>query len=519
MKFYTIRFSNNFSIPEFLESYPCVVLMSDNWNDFGYETYYHFYYILKENISEYIGASKILNKDNCCTRFNIPSEFEYLDKSVYCSLGQNLKFYESLISIANNTIAKNILNALNDVAVNDNSYLIFKNYLGFHDSLIRWSEAQKALKEAKMLFGDSIKEKNLHFTFSCKLKNATLPHKINLDFDYNELPYRINAFVGKNATGKTKILTELAMRISGVKQSENNNFIPEKPSFSKVIAISYSAFDDLYKPFKEIHIIEESREKEIVQKEEASLDSDNKLDEAIFGSYVYCGIHNSKGLLNLEEIEKNFFKSYSHIVSMGRLPQWEDIMTNILEEEHLEFIERISGEFENKDDFEISKLNSSLSSGQNIMLATITEVIANIEKDSILLFDEPELHLHPNAISNFMRMIYEILKKFDSYAVLSTHSPLIIQEIPSKYIHIFNRSKNTPYIISPDKECFGENINVLTNDIFEVREHESNYTVWFKGMKEEGHSLEFIEEHFNGKLSYNASVYLNTLYSEDLEEE
>lgn len=57
------------------------------------------------------------------------------------------------------------------------------------------------------------------------------------------------------------------------------------------------------------------------------------------------------------------------------------------------------------------------SSGQQILICTITELIANIENESIILFDEPEIHLHPNAIANMVRMFYRLLDEFNSYAI------------------------------------------------------------------------------------------------------
>lgn len=72
---------------------------------------------------------------------------------------------------------------------------------------------------------------------------------------------------------------------------------------------------------------------------------------------------------------------------------------------------------------------------------------------------------HTDSISkkvtaNTMRMFYRLLEEFDSYAIIATHSPLIIQEIPSKYIRSLT-------IHTPDNECFGENVTKITDDIFE----------------------------------------------------
>lgn len=513
MKFYIRGFTHNFTIPTSVVEFPSVVLMTDNWNDYGYETYFHVYYIYNSDAFEYMGACKICSKLNPTTRLVIPREFECLDEN-FCSLGQSVSYYETICKEGFER-AKKILNSLNDTALNDDIRIRFKDEPAFKESLLRFSEAGKALKEAKLYFGESIIiDRSLNFRFEYKIPNATSPHRVDLNFSENDVPFRINCFVGKNATGKTRILTELASRLSGAKKSGNRSFTPERPSFSKIIAISYSAFDELYKPFEE----EKNEKKQLEGKNENDETEDNnRIEDTILGSYVYCGLRNSKGLLTINEIEENFFNAYNKVLKREREQKWIEIMSNILEPEHLRIIDDIRVIRTKVASEPTNFLSSYLSSGQNIMLSTITEVIANIEVDSLLLFDEPELHLHPNAIANFMRMFYELLSTFNSYAILSTHSPLIIQEIPSKFVKLFNRSNNTPYITDPDGECFGENISVLTNDLFEVREHESNYKTWLKKMKEEGNSYDNIIQKFDFNLSYNAQTYLNALYVEEVE--
>ena len=124
-----------------------------------------------------------------------------------------------------------------------------------------------------------------------------------------------------------------------------------------------------------------------------------------------------------------------------------------------------------------------------------------------LLFDEPELHLHQNATANTMRMFYRLLEEFNSYAIIATHSPLIIQEIPSKYIRSLARVNNVLTIHTPDNECFGENVTKITDDIFDVRSTESNYKSILRKLIQKM-EYEDILELFNGKLSFNAMIYL-----------
>lgn len=483
MKFFVRQYRSPFN---YEQKYPFVVLTTDDWNDYKIaETLFHAELYIKEGEYINLGDIKIMTLKHVKTRNVILSEFDILDES-YCSLGQTLDFYSKLSKQAEEIYVP-FLKGLRDCATDHKIAEKFQNEEIFISSLLRFSEAEKAMKEAKKYFGDNTEEeKVLEFSFKYKIDEATSPHEVSLDFKRNIIPYRINAFVGKNATGKTKILTELAVHISGIKKNRDN-FLPARPSFSKVIAISYSAFDELYKPF------------------ESGEPKDEKKEDTEFFSYKYCGLRNKDGVLSLDQLEEQFIQSFEIIKERRREEAWKKIMQNVFEEDHLILIENIS---ERRVTGSIKNL---LSSGQNILLSTITDVIAYIEEDSILLFDEPEIHLHPNAIANFMRMFYEILEDFNSFAVISTHSPIIIQEIPSRYIRIFSRVMTTPLIEHPFNECFGENISSITNDIFDVREHESNYKTIFKLMAKR-YSKDEIISHFEDELSYNALTYLNSIF-------
>lgn len=145
------------------------------------------------------------------------------------------------------------------------------------------------------------------------------------------------------------------------------------------------------------------------------------------------------------------------------------------------------------------------------MLCTLTEVISKIEKESLLLFDEPELHLHPNAVANTLRMFYKLLEEFDSYAIFATHSPLIVQEIPSRYVQILTRIENILMVSSPTLECFGENVTNITNDIFDVNASESNYKTILMKLSQKM-SFDEVLGIFDGELSFNAMIYLKSCY-------
>jgi predicted ATPase len=558
--------------------YPHVILITDRWDDFSYETLFRAYLYVNENECTYLGKLKILNGYRCVTRDVLESEFEILSED-FCSLGQTIEYYRTLKHIrekGNEEIAEDILTSLNDIAYDktkEKKFIRKFSSSGISTSLKRDSEAYHVY-----LFGHSIyfntEDKNsnesdyLNFKFSYKIPGLNDVHTIDFDFSKKgELPNRINVIVGKNGTGKTKILSSLASYLSGYKKIDDSVEINNRPFFSRYIAISYSAFDN-FNMFKEtfcnrnniantlkakisdaekifedtIKYIECQKKnetlatwKEIIKdiyntlqsnqylyeliespQDEILGNEDNDMTENRLFSYVYCGIKSKNKLINDNELLDNFTESYRYIKKKNRQEEWKKILSEIIEEKYI--IEQISDLREDFSKDDLKKLFSKFSSGQKITIYIFTEVIENITPKSFLLIDEPEIHLHPNAISNFMRMINVILEKFDSYAVIATHSPLILQEIPSRSVRVFKRFNNTPFVDSLSHESFGENISIITNEIFNVREVESNYKTYLRILKENGMSYSEIVDLFDKKLSFNALTYLNSIYTFNEEE-
>jgi len=464
---------------------PCVLLVTDNWNDYGFETTFEAIYYDAYRHETNIGIIKILHIDTNTTRGVIPHCFTRLDEC-YCSLGIDISYYKNLCNLGHAT-SKQILAGLNDTATNRIIRERFTNHKGFKESLLRNSESEKALNEAGEYFGQQKRNNVFNFTFSTLLSNASTQHIINFDFLKDKfLPYRINVLIGKNGTGKTQVLSKLANALSGYGHKEQGFFTPTRPLFSKVIAISYSAFDKFEKPHQE--------------PTDDSLVAQLNGEKTSF-SFVYCGIQGPNGVYKPDEIVENFTQSFIKVQELGRTEKWRKVLEQIIEPEHAYILEHIQQ----------GRFDIDMSSGQSVIMSTITEVIAHITNESILLFDEPELHLHPNAMSNLIRMFYVLLEEFNSYAIVSTHSPIIIQETPSKFVTVLERFNDTPFVRKLGLECFGENIGSITNETFGVKNIESNYKGWLEKMARDM-SYDEVLEKFQNNLSFNAMTYLNILY-------
>lgn len=107
-----------------------------------------------------------------------------------------------------------------------------------------------------------------------------------------------------------------------------------------------------------------------------------------------------------------------------------------------------------------------LSSGQKIVLLSLTSLSLKVKEKTFVLVDEPELFLHPSMIKSYTRALIEIITKNNGICIIATHNPIVLQEIQTSCVKII---KNNGEIESFEKlgiNSFGENINTLNNLIF-----------------------------------------------------
>ncbi|MGC2236175.1 MAG: AAA family ATPase [Pyrinomonadaceae bacterium] len=438
-----------------------VLVQNDGWNDFGYKTEFSLFYYDAESVVSYVGETKIMKIDIEDTIESIPKRFFSLEAD-FCSLGQTYDFYYKLKGLLKKNF-ESVLFAIRDSAFFPDIHDNFENNYIFKKSLIRTDKAERLLREAKYKVLDYDLSNLYSFSFDFKPKFSDISVTVTFDFKNNsDSPDRIYGLIGKNATGKTQLITSLPIEIA------NNNsklFSPRTPLFSKVIAVSYSVFDTFVIPSK----------------------------TASF-NYVYCGLKDKKGeLISNQGLILRFHHTWKKIKELSRMEEWREILLNFIEEELInEFIVLDNDEKYDVSIDGFSRVRAIMSSGQNIILYIVTEIVANIRYDSLLLYDEPETHLHPNAISQLVNAIYELVNKFESYCILATHSPLIIRELLSKNVLVIERNGNVPSVRKIGIESFGENLTVLTEEVFGNRAVNKQHKIILQKMVDEGKSYDQI---------------------------
>ncbi|WP_429135021.1 AAA family ATPase [Aeromonas veronii] len=412
------------------------VLIADNWDDYNYKTTFCMVYF-DNGKKELIGYVKIGSKKNATTTSVIPSDFSSLEDGFF-SLGQSTSYYKKMRELFGNRI-NSVLYSLRDVAFFADLSEEYESLEIFRVSLIRDDAAERLLRTAKpMVYGRSLDSLySFEYSFHPKYSDTSVLVPFHFSPD-GFLPKRIIALIGKNGAGKTQLLTTLPQDIAN---GNSDSLIPQKPMYSKVIAVSYSTFDNFDIPKKTSEF-----------------------------NYVYCGLRDEKGDIRSRKGQlQKFHNTWKKISKLGRLEKWKKVISNFIDAELIDLFIKSDASNNSQLYFDMQgfgKARESLSSGQSIVLFVVSEIVANIRYDSLLLFDEPETHLHPNAISQLMNGIAELVSEFESYCIIATHSPIIIQELFSRDVLVISREGNIPSVKRIGIESFGENLSVITEEIF-----------------------------------------------------
>lgn len=473
------------------QQYPCVVLERGKpWNDFGHVTRFTAWFYPAPQREIRLGFVKILHRGRI--RTELPRDFEQLDED-FCCLGQDMEFYERVHGLGP-ALSRDILSGLRDVVLNPSHREPFANELGYTRSLLRSSSALLALRGARSLFGTPTEPQGApsfdefllppNFSYRVHLDGFDLMHELEIGFQVrDEWLGRVVALVGRNGAGKTALMAKLSHALCGLMPEDSSGLSPTKPPVSQVITISYSPFDTFIRPRHQLGV-----------------------------SYVYCGLRDPGDKVDLRWALSTFDEALESIREQGRWEVWSRLLevSGILEE--LPFSTSVA-QYPGR----LSAWIQQQSSGHKVVLLILARVFANIQRRSILLFDEPETHLHPHLLSALMRLLHLLLHEYDSYAVVATHSPIVIQELTARDIRIIEREGNTPFVSRYPGESFGENLTEIVNTAFRVDEKSKNYFRILRHLVNERQHRSDVAALFDPRLNLNVRMALHALTADSEE--
>jgi hypothetical protein len=271
---------------------PLAVLTWNNWDDYGYKTTFNSTLWLSSSESINIGRTKILRLDQQYGPTSMPSQPVQELGTEYCSVGGDRKYYETLFNLGP-AIYGPYLQGISDAAYSPYVRAKFEDLEGYRVSLMRFSGAQRTIADASLLFASStpvVRQAGDGFEFSFKTSLAPTANSFVIDFDFRRRGHlfnRMNVLIGYNGTGKTRLLSNLAIVASGYGYEDKKAALERRlgtlvgtpPPFKTVVVVSYSAFDTFIIPGRTAEEI-------------------NRLatDGTIFG-YVYCRLRDARLIL------------------------------------------------------------------------------------------------------------------------------------------------------------------------------------------------------------------------------
>lgn len=347
---------------------------------------------------------------------------------------------------------------MQDCAINKSIYEMFNTHEVFNKSLIRDIATERAIKEAPFVVDGRKPEDAYSFEYTFHpIYNEDAYVKWKVDIDYEPVNFkRTLGLIGENGVGKTQLLANCIDSLL----EKDNEALNNQPMFASVFVVCSSVYDAY-----------------------------NKIDKKSSELQLYiCTTEQGESMVDNLEIEINAilerptFYHDNDVESMREVYQNllacefdNAVVSDLLYSEPAEY----QGEMYQRYylDKEILKnIVEILSSGQLQMFVLITYICAHIHLASLVIVDEPEVHLHPKLITDFIRLLNRLLDLFESYAIISTHSPLVIREIVGENVYQMRRGKgNQPLLGKVAYETFGEDISTLYYNIFGCEERNSYF--------------------------------------------
>lgn len=136
---------------------------------------------------------------------------------------------------------------------------------------------------------------------------------------------------------------------------------------------------------------------------------------------------------------------------------------------------------------------------------------------TLVFLDEPEGHLHPPLLSAFVRALSELLTDTNGVAIIATHSPVILQEVPRSCIWKLRRTGANSHAERLEVESFGADITTLTTEIFGLEVTNSGFHSLLQILVNKYHTYDAVLRALNGQLGNEGRALVRTMVALDAE--
>ncbi len=389
----------------------------------------------------------------------LPRRFEQLDEQFF-SLGQDENYYETLASLQGG-LGTAILVALRDCA---NDLELFEAII---EEPVTMTSLLRSVRPStvRMRFHRLARGNAVLTPFRFVYVFPANPGAVgpSLEFEVipdSQPPTNLHVLVGRNGVGKTRTMRLLALAAMGLESDDGEAVGTLGPldgaeddwSLSGLVSVSFSAFDQFKVGNAAASPIRFNR----VTLLRDLTDADNEDGGAV------AGIKGPADLAN------DFASAFGSCRTGPRRQRWASAVATLGNDPLFAEadVHQLLAADEEQWQQAATALFARLSSGHAIVLLTVTRLVELIDEKTLVLLDEPEGHLHPPLISAFVRALSDLLISRNGVAIVATHSPVVLQEVPRSCVWKLRRAGATAAAERLQIETFGENVGVLTREVF-----------------------------------------------------
>jgi hypothetical protein len=474
-----------------------IVPLEDSWNDFGYRIHCAMHIRIggqvhtserlmfagflsnnerssKETESDAVELEEWLFITNDSQILKISSEHSFF------TMLRNMDEYRNFMVIFGLEKCQKILKSMNDLVAlkeisNQRQYV--KKFIStrvFRIGFMRNSESFFAYHNADTILQgvdqEDLRTISTQLSLKFKLKTFTNDHEIDFKYSYDSvIPQRINVLIGKNGLGKSMCLNTFCR---AALQYETDRHKLYDPNSKRIMINRLLALGTPGETANTFPIERKTTQKLYYRRLNLTRNSSHGISNRITDMLVQLA--RSEGRIGPHTRWDLFLESLSKSIDVNKIAikltndTWVELgkfRVYTSELARLEFLASIEQSTEPQ--FYVDGTNYPLSSGHLTFLKFSILCSLHIENGSFVLMDEPETHLHPNLISDFVDMLDYLLEKTGSFALIATHSVFFVREVNREQVHVFKEGPDGAIsIVNPRLRTFGADIDSIAEFVF-----------------------------------------------------
>ncbi|RDI53632.1 AAA family ATPase [Microvirga subterranea] len=468
-----------------------IVPSDDDWNDFAYRTRVDILIRLLgetrtfrvDGFLGFLGAAS--NRSNGSNRL-----IELLDESdqltivateahKYFTMLPSMEAYRRVVQAFGVERAGKALTAMNDlVALNEfrtksNLADAAAQTSAFSLSFVRNADTYFAYKNAgPILHGSEYEEfgkmsNSLRVEF--RLEGRSSEHELHFRFDHDaDLPKRIAVVIGKNGVGKSQTLGRIVRAALSGNSSLSDGETGERPLLNRILAFAPTNETDTVFP-------SHRRKRSSIWYRQFSLNRSRRSSKNNGAADLVIQVARSNESIGESSRWAIFLSalraidSWEQICLPVRRPKKDYIPIILLNRgNEMSVLEMYAAVDTRSEPVRvINGIGYPLSSGEISFLKFAAQASLHIENGSLLLLDEPETHLHPNFISQFVSLLDNLLAQTGSAAIIATHSVYFVREVFREQVTVL-RADSEGYVHAshPTLRTFGADVGAISYFVF-----------------------------------------------------